>query len=734
MPRKRRQKSGSSALSGRGYVPKPHHEPEFVDKVTFQDGEVVEEAEVVEKTRRVRNRGLTFAKNGAELQPIFEKIAEQASAAQETAERKAAQRAEHAKRLEAKERESAGVDVVEVAAAEQEAEEEVPVAATDSDALPEDDLEDGFEVDDDFFDNEDLKPQEFTTLAVDVREFDDSDVSVSDEEDDDELERRYVRKRSKALRAKDARDKAPTTTEDPELQTGKQAKPKAAALSQAWSDTHLSKPLLKAVQEMGYKTPTPIQKEAIPYVLLGRDVMGIAQTGSGKTAAFCLPILERLLQSPNIQGRRLTSTGVRGGRAVTKAMMISPTRELAIQTYDVLTNLSRFTTITRALVAGGVDLEKQVAHLRMQPDIVIGTPGRIIDVALNAQNVYFEFLEIMVLDEADRLLDLGFQNAIIHILKQCSTPTRQTLLFSATLEDEVLDLAALALKKPVKVQVNKSHHVCEQLEQCFLGVGEWKDFDAALLHLLTTDKPIKGAKTTVPLLSDRTTFPKIIAFFKTKKSCHRTSIALTQLGIAHFELHGDLSQTQRLQNLRNFHMSSEAVILASDVASRGIDVDNVSAVINLGLPVDTTRYIHRVGRTARIGNSGVAVTVFTQQERAAVKRIWKTVSKKEKGERTLPLPAVKINKTTIAPWKVKLAKIDKDVRGVIREEGRKKEQDKADRLMDLSKNLEQLASKRLRHPDREYVDHGQNELEGKAKLLLDDFMGKTPVKRRKVAT
>lgn len=248
---------------------------------------------------------------------------------------------------------------------------------------------------------------------------------------------------------------------------------------------------------------------------------------------------------------------------------------------------------------------------------------------------------------------------------------------------------------------------------------------------MTMDKPIRGAKTEIPVLSDRKKFPKIIAFFKTKKSCHRTSVALTQLGITHFELHGDLSQAKRLSNLRSFHVASEAVILASDVAARGIDVENVSAVINLGLPADATRYVHRVGRTARIGNKGVSVTVFAQQERAAAKRMFKAVSKKAKGEKTDSLPAVKVNKSTIEPWKAKLAKIDKDIRNVIKEEYREKEREKVERMVQLSRNLDAFVEEKLRQPERQYVEHGKSELEGQAKRMLDDFMGKVKQKPKR---
>jgi ATP-dependent RNA helicase DDX27 len=340
----------------------------------------------------------------------------------------------------------------------------------------------------------------------------------------------------------------------------------------------LSRPLLRGVASMGFVTPTPIQAAVIPLALQGRDICASAVTGSGKTAAFLLPILERLLHR-------------HGGR--TKCIILTPTRELAAQCVGMLESLAQFTKNIRAslIVGGSKDVNSQAAELRTRPEIVVATPGRLLDHVTNTPGFSLESVEFLVLDEADRLLDLGFTDEVHEIIKSCPGFQRQTLLFSATMNTNVDELVKLSLKRPVRIRIKDSNssnsskdmEVAPRLEQEFVRVragNEGINREGMLLALLS-----------------RTFTKQTIVFFDTKVTAHRLMILCGLVGIQCAELHGNLTQKQRLQALEDFRQGQVDVLLATDLAARGLDIDKVSAVINFEMPTQLDTYIHRVRKS-----------------------------------------------------------------------------------------------------------------------------------------
>lgn len=353
--------------------------------------------------------------------------------------------------------------------------------------------------------------------------------------------------------------------------------PDVAELAQAEANKtfysmNLSRPLLKAIDALHYVHPTPIQSATIPIALSGRDVCGCAATGTGKTAAYMLPVLERLLFRPKED-------------SVTRVLVLVPTRELGVQVFQVSKQLCQFTTIDVALSVGGLDLRLQEAALRKNPDIVIATPGRLIDHIKNTPSFGLESIEVLILDEADRLLEESFIDQIKEIVKSCA-PKRQTMLFSATMTDKVNELAAVSLRRPVKIFVDSNKAVAWNLQQEFVRIRPTheKESEAVLAALLS-----------------RTCRDHAIVFIRTKYLCHRLHIVLGILGLRVAELHGNMSQIQRLDSLRSFRDGTVDILLSTDVAARGLDIVGVKTVVNFQLPNTLEQYIHRVGRTARAG-------------------------------------------------------------------------------------------------------------------------------------
>lgn len=388
-----------------------------------------------------------------------------------------------------------------------------------------------------------------------------------------------------------------------------------------FSQFTLSRPILRAIESMGYVTPTEVQAKVIPYALGGRDVCASALTGSGKTASFVIPFLERLLYRPKDQ-------------AAIRVIVVSPTRELASQTFEVVQKLAQYTDITAVLICGGrKDVKSQSVELRKRPDVVVGTPGRLIDHLMNTSSVRVDQLDVLVLDEVDRLLDLGFQDEIQELVKYCPK-SRQTLLFSATMTSKVEDLAKLSLKRPIRVKTQgNASTTALRLVQEFVRLRKDGEREAILAAILC-----------------RTKMTRTIVFFETKKEAHRFQIVLSLLGTKAAEMHGDLPQLQRNHALQSFKEGTVSILIATDVASRGIDISGVHCVVNAEMPRSVSTYIHRVGRTARAGSSGRSVTVVSDGRRKVLKALLKggdasSLSVSESGsqnilQRTVPADVV----------------------------------------------------------------------------------------------
>ena len=335
-------------------------------------------------------------------------------------------------------------------------------------------------------------------------------------------------------------------------------------------------PLLKALQKEGYTTPTPIQAQTIPQSLNGKDILGLAQTGTGKTAAFALPILQLLNESQT------------KGYKHTRALILTPTRELAVQISESFQVYGQYTNVKQEVIFGGVSQHTQTIALRNGTDILIATPGRLLDL-INQGYVHLDYLEIFVLDEADRMLDMGFIHDIKKILKLLPKK-KQTMLFSATMPKEISQMAASLLHAPVKIEVTPVSSTAEKIEQSVYFIAKQKK-QSLLVHLLT-DKSIQ----------------RTLVFTRTKHGADRIAKDLKKASIRAEAIHGNKSQSARQSALNNFKAGKIKVLVATDIAARGIDVDALEHVINFDLPDVAETYVHRIGRTGRAGANGIAIS------------------------------------------------------------------------------------------------------------------------------
>ena len=355
----------------------------------------------------------------------------------------------------------------------------------------------------------------------------------------------------------------------------------------------LSEPILKALNQAGYTHPTPIQEKAILPILQGRDIFGCAQTGTGKTAAFALPILELLNQKPKTPS--------------IKTLVLAPTRELAQQISDNFAMYSTFLSITHTTVFGGVSQRNQERELRKGVDVLIATPGRLIDL-MDQGLVSLDKIDFFVLDEADRMLDMGFINDIKRILKKLPSK-RQTLFFSATATKEILNLANTLLRSPVHISVTPVSSATELVEQSIYYVSK-EDKRSLLKHVLETEN-----------------VDRALVFTRTKRGADRVSKELNKNGIHSEAIHGNKSQGARERALEGFKNKKIQVLVATDIASRGIDIDKLSHVINFEIPEQAETYVHRIGRTGRAGTSGIALSFVSNEERSYMKEINKLINK-----------------------------------------------------------------------------------------------------------
>lgn len=360
-----------------------------------------------------------------------------------------------------------------------------------------------------------------------------------------------------------------------------------------FTDLPLSAELLKAVAEKGYTTPSPIQQQAIPAVLAGRDLMAAAQTGTGKTAGFTLPLLQLLAEGKQ-QGRKVQPNQVR-------ALILTPTRELAAQVAESVELYGKYLPLRSALVFGGVKINPQMMALRKGTDILIATPGRLMD--LYQQNaVRFNQLEVLVLDEADRMLDMGFIRDIKKILALLP-PKRQNLLFSATFSTEIRALAKGLLNDPLEVTVTPPNSTVERIEQWLYPVDK-----AQKANLLI--QQIKQHN-----------WQQVLVFTKTKHGANKLTLLLEKAGITAMAIHGNKSQNARTKALAEFKAGGVRVLVATDIAARGLDIQQLPQVVNFELPNVAEDYVHRIGRTGRAGAAGLAVSLVCAEEMKELKGI-----------------------------------------------------------------------------------------------------------------
>ncbi|KRL54986.1 DEAD/DEAH box helicase [Furfurilactobacillus rossiae] len=354
-----------------------------------------------------------------------------------------------------------------------------------------------------------------------------------------------------------------------------------------FAELGLNKALLKAIDDSGYEEATPIQAETIPLVMQGLDVIGQAQTGTGKTAAFGLPILDKIdTENPNVQ-----------------ALIVSPTRELAIQTQEELYRLGKHEHARVQVVYGGADIRRQINSLKNHPQIVVGTPGRLLD-HINRKTVRLDHVQTLVLDEADEMLDMGFVDDIESIIKQVPEQ-RQTLLFSATMPDKIKRIGVQFMKEPHEVRIKAKELTTDLVDQFYVKSKEYEKFDL-MTHLFDVQDP------------DLT-----IVFGRTKRRVDELSKGLEARGYNAAGIHGDLTQQRRSQILKQFRDGKLDILVATDVAARGLDISGVTHVYNYDIPQDPESYVHRIGRTGRAGHHGTSLTFVTPNEMDYLREIEK---------------------------------------------------------------------------------------------------------------
>ena len=369
----------------------------------------------------------------------------------------------------------------------------------------------------------------------------------------------------------------------------------------AYAQLPLAEPIQRAVAEMGYVQTTPIQAQAIPVVLAGQDVMGAAQTGTGKTAAFSLPLLQRLLKHDN--------TSMSPARHPVRALVLLPTRELADQVAQQIKQYAQYTNLRSAVVFGGMDIKPQTAELKKGVEVLVATPGRLLD-HIEARNCVLNQVEYVVLDEADRMLDIGFLPDLERILAYLPKQ-RTTLLFSATFSNDIKRLAGSYLQNPVTIEVARSNATASTVEQRFVRVSSDEDKRPMLAQLIRQN----GVK-------------QAFVFTNSKLGCGRLARALERDGFKTAALHGDKSQDERLKALEAFKAGEVDYLICTDVAARGLDIKDVPAVFNYDLPFHAEDYVHRIGRTGRAGAEGLAISLVGNADGKHVAEIGKLTNQK----------------------------------------------------------------------------------------------------------
>ena len=371
-------------------------------------------------------------------------------------------------------------------------------------------------------------------------------------------------------------------------------------MTSSFSNLSLAEPLARAVAEMGYESMTPIQEQAIPVVLTGQDVMGAPQTGTGKTAAFSLPLLQRLLKHE--------SSSTSPARHPVRALVLLPTRELADQVAQQIALYAKYTKLRSTVVFGGMDMKPQTIELKKGVEVLVATPGRLLD-HIEAKNAVLNQVEYVVLDEADRMLDIGFLPDLQRILSYLPKQ-RTTLLFSATFSPEIKRLAGSYLQNPITIEVARPNETASTVEQRFYSAND--DDKRRAIHQVLRTRGIKQA----------------FIFVNSKLGCARLARSLEREGLKTTALHGDKSQDERLKALDAFKQGEVDLLVCTDVAARGLDIKDVPAVFNFDVPFNAEDYVHRIGRTGRAGASGLAVTLVSGSDARLVADIEKLLKTK----------------------------------------------------------------------------------------------------------
>jgi len=384
----------------------------------------------------------------------------------------------------------------------------------------------------------------------------------------------------------------------------------SATAKLTFSSLNLDPQILRAVEDEGYTEPTPIQVQAIPHVLAGRDLMAMAQTGTGKTAAFTLPLLQRLLQH--------ASSSVSPARHPIRALILAPTRELAIQVEESVKTYSKHVLLRSTVVFGGVDIRTQKADLMKGVEILVATPGRLLD-HVESKNLMLNQVQVLILDEADRMLDMGFMPDLKRIL-MLLPKQRQTLLFSATFCDDIKKLAQDFLVNPVTVEAERRNTAAENVKQSVLLVDHDNKF-----NVLADQIRSRGVK-------------QVLVFTRTKLTAAHVAKMLERDGIPSDAIHGDKSQQERMKALDAFKEGKITALVATDVAARGLDIDQLPLVVNYELPPNAEDYVHRIGRTGRAGASGEALSLVDDKEERLLKDIERLLKREFPRERAVFTP------------------------------------------------------------------------------------------------
>ncbi|KIY35616.1 ATP-dependent RNA helicase DRS1 [Cryptococcus gattii E566] len=547
-------------------------------------------------------------------------------------------------------------------------EDQMDIDMTEGDSDEEDENEiEGFESEDESEEEEDDDNAQETNEDVD-----------SDSESEEETAAEIARK--------DAFFSWDPTTVDPTLPT-------------SFTAMNLSRPLLRALTSLQFTAPTPIQARAIPLALLGRDILGSAVTGSGKTAAFMVPILERLCYRD--RGK---------GGAACRVLVLCPTRELAVQCEAVGKALAEKggLDVRFALLVGGLSLNAQAHTLRTLPDILIATPGRLIDHLTNTPSFTLSALDVLVIDEADRMLEAGFTDELEEIIKACPR-SRQTMLFSATMTDSVDELVKLSLDKPIRVFVDPKRNTAKGLTQEFVRIRSDDSRSPSLLALCK-----------------RTIREKCIIFFRSKALAHQMRIVFGLFGLKAAELHGNLTQEQRLQALNDFKASTVDYLLATDLASRGLDIKGVETVINYDMPGQLAQYTHRVGRTARAGRKGRSISLVGEADRKMLKAAIKQAEADQVRHRIIPSEAV-------TAMKEKLEGFKDDIQEILKEEKEEKLLRQADMEIKKGQNMVEHEAEIFSRPARTWFQSGK-EKQASKNAGKDAYVGSFPSKDKSTET